>query len=212
MAHLLRAYNAALLRKPMMVQCLTAAAMFGVGDVIAQQAIEGRGKKHDFMRTARLTFYGGAMFGPIMTKWYSFLNRLKFPSPTKALIYRVYLDQAVLTPAGVVFFYASMSTLEGQPAAAWPRLQEAYVPTLLRNWAVFVPTQIVNFTLIPPHLRMVTIGVVSLFWNTYLSVMNQDLRKAQAAALEAQTAALLGAEEGKIEEFLTHTAPADPKA
>ena len=31
----------------------------------------------------------GALFGPAMTTWYAFLNRIKFPSPTKALMYRV---------------------------------------------------------------------------------------------------------------------------
>jgi protein Mpv17 len=31
----------------MLVQCITAAVMFGAGDVIAQQAVEGKGKKHD---------------------------------------------------------------------------------------------------------------------------------------------------------------------
>ena len=31
----------------------------------------------------------GALFGPAMTKWYQLLNRIRFPSPAKALIYRV---------------------------------------------------------------------------------------------------------------------------
>lgn len=48
-----------------------------------------------------------------MTKWYQMLNRLQFKSPTRALVYRVWLDQAVLTPAAVAFFFGSMSTLEG---------------------------------------------------------------------------------------------------
>ncbi|TEB31745.1 hypothetical protein FA13DRAFT_341993 [Coprinellus micaceus] len=202
MAHLLRAYNAALLRRPMLVQCITAGVMFGAGDVIAQQAVEKKGwKQHDFLRTGRLAFYGTFMFGPLMTKWYEFLNfRLKFPSPTKALVYRVWLDQAILTPVGITFFYGSMSTLEGKPERAWERIKEAYVPTLVRNWAVFVPTQIVNFTLVPPHLRMVVVGVVSLFWNTYLSYANMELQQAQM-----QTAALLesaekGAAGAKVEE------------
>lgn len=64
----------------MVAQSATAAFLFGAGDVIAQQAIERQGKNHDvstgatasvdrvdhptsahekFMRTARLTFYGG---------------------------------------------------------------------------------------------------------------------------------------------------------
>jgi protein Mpv17 len=31
----------------------------------------------------------GALFGPALTKWYQLLNRIKFSSPTKAVIYRV---------------------------------------------------------------------------------------------------------------------------
>lgn len=48
----------------------------------------------------------GALFGPAMTTWYAFLNRIKFPSPTKALIYRVWLDQALLTPGALSSFFA----------------------------------------------------------------------------------------------------------
>jgi protein Mpv17 len=59
------------------------------------------------MRTARLTFYGGghvdlmqiidiemlkgALFGPALTKWYQLLNRIKFATPTRGVIYRVRL-------------------------------------------------------------------------------------------------------------------------
>ena len=31
----------------MMTQCITAAILFGTGDVIAQQVVEGKGRKHD---------------------------------------------------------------------------------------------------------------------------------------------------------------------
>ena len=30
---------------------------------------------------------------------------------------------------------------------------------------MFIPTQIVNFAVVPTHLRFVTIGIVSLFWS-----------------------------------------------
>jgi len=107
-----------------------------------------------------------------MTTWYQFLNRIKFPSPTKALVYRVWLDQAILTPVAVAFFYSSMSVLEGKPEEALARVQDTYVPTLVRNWGVYIPTQIINFSLVPPHLRFLVVGIVSLFWNTYLSASN----------------------------------------
>lgn len=34
-------------RRPMLAQCTTAAVLFGTGDVIAQQAVEKRGRNHD---------------------------------------------------------------------------------------------------------------------------------------------------------------------
>ncbi|KAJ7359762.1 hypothetical protein DFH08DRAFT_416647 [Mycena albidolilacea] len=184
MTSFFRAYNALLIRRPMAAQCGTAALLFGAGDIIAQQAVERKGKEHDFARTARLTFYGGAMFGPAMTKWYQLLNRIQFQTPTKAIVYRVWLDQCVLTPGAVIVFFGSMALLEGKPNDIVPRIGAGYVPTLLRNWAVFVPTQIINFWLVPPHLRFVVVSVVSLFWNTYLSVANSMAKKHGEAAIE----------------------------
>ncbi|KII83865.1 hypothetical protein PLICRDRAFT_179905 [Plicaturopsis crispa FD-325 SS-3] len=182
MASLMRAYNASLQRRPMLAQCATAAVLFGAGDVIAQQAVERRGREHDFARTARLTFYGGALFGPAMTKWYALLARLQFKSPARAVAARVGADQFVLTPAAVAFFFGSMTFLEGKGVQeAQERISAAYTPTLLRNWGVFIPTQVINFALVPNHLRFVVVSVVSLFWNTYLSVANAQT---QALALE----------------------------
>jgi len=194
MASLLRAYNAALIRRPMAAQCATGAFLFGTGDVIAQQIIEKKGTDHDFMRTARLGFYGGALFAPIITKWYQMLNNLQFKTPTRALVYRVYLDQAVLTPVAVAFFFGSMSILEGKGITeAKNRISSAYVPTLLRNWGVFVPAQIINFGLVPVHLRFLFVGVVSLFWNTYLSAVNAQQ---QTPSLIEEAAKISEMEEG----------------
>ncbi|TCD65404.1 Protein required for ethanol metabolism [Steccherinum ochraceum] len=174
MASLLKAYNAALRRRPMLYQCATAGVLFASGDIIAQQLIEKRGlKHHDFARTARLGFYGGAMFGPILTKWLQFLDRLHFKTPLRAVLYKTYLDQGVFTPGVVAFFFGSMTLLEGKGLTdAADRISDNYVSTLIRNWGVFIPAQAINFTFVPPHLRFVFVGVVSLFWNTYLSSVN----------------------------------------
>jgi hypothetical protein len=39
--------STALLRRPMLTQCATAAVLFGAGDVIAQQAFEMKGASHE---------------------------------------------------------------------------------------------------------------------------------------------------------------------
>lgn len=128
--------SASLIRRPMATQCIASAALFGAGDVIAQQAIDRKGFNHDvsiiiilWQRIILMTVecdslhvslarpYGpcsvlwryvivcphirarpsechdtmhtGAIFGPLLTKWIQFLNRLQFASPTRAVIYRV---------------------------------------------------------------------------------------------------------------------------
>ncbi|EPQ61353.1 hypothetical protein GLOTRDRAFT_135830 [Gloeophyllum trabeum ATCC 11539] len=183
MASLLKAYNALLIRRPMAAQCATAALLFGAGDVLAQQAIERRGRRHDFVRTARLSFYGGALFGPVITKWFTLLNRLQFASPTRGIVYKVWLDQAIASPAVVAYFFTSMTLLEGKPLyEVGERLGDAYVPTLLRNWCVFVPAQALNFAVVPAHMRFVFVSVVSLFWNTYLSAVNAQTKAREEGA------------------------------
>ena len=108
----------------------------------------------------------GAISGPLLTKWYQGLNRLKFTSETKAVVYRVRLRllskicfsndtrfgwikqfwrqvrYCSIIAAGshlrlgaVALFFTSMAFLEGGGITeASRRLQDAYVPTLIRNW------------------------------------------------------------------------------
>ena len=45
--------------------------------------------------------------------------------------------------------------------------QQAYIPTIIRNWGVYIPTQLINFSIVPPHLRFVTVSIVSLFWSAF---------------------------------------------
>ncbi|KAI0344924.1 hypothetical protein BDW22DRAFT_1353736 [Trametopsis cervina] len=184
MASVLRAYNAVLQRRPVIAQCATSAVLFGASDIVAQQMVAKKGiREHDYMRTLRATFYGGALFGPAVTKWFQLLNRIKFSTPTRTTVFRVYLDQFMFAPCVVGFYFGSMTLMEGKTISdAQARIEKAYVPTLVRNWAVFIPTQLVNFAIVPPHLRVLVVGVVSLFWNTYLSIANAQSEQAVEVA------------------------------
>lgn len=125
-------------RRPMLAQCATSAVLFGASDVVAQQAVEKRGwGSHDVARTARSTFYGGALFGPLVTTWFAFLNRLTFKTAARGVFWRVYMDQFMFTPGVVAFYFGSMTLLEGKGVTeAKGRIEKAYVPTIIRNWCV----------------------------------------------------------------------------
>jgi len=49
------------------------------------------------------------------------------------------------------------------------KLQNEYVPTLARMWCVWIPANIVMFTLVPTPLQVPYISVVNFGWNTMLS-------------------------------------------
>jgi len=173
MASILRAYNSALVRKPRSTGMASAAVLFGAGDILAQQGVEKKGwRNHDVIRTTRLAFYGGVIFAPILMPWFKVLDRIQYKSKVLTTVTRVAADQFIAAPCLVGLFFASMSVLEGRPQDITNRLKEKWQPTIFKNWMVFIPTQAVNMSIVPPPLRLLVVNVVSLFWNTYLSWAN----------------------------------------
>ncbi|GAA5822535.1 hypothetical protein JCM10212_004237 [Sporobolomyces blumeae] len=185
MSGLLRAYNSALMRRPYATGSASAAVLFGAGDVLAQQGIEKRGKDHDFMRTLRLAGYGGLVFAPVVTKWFTALERIKLASKPLQLTARVAADQFLFTPVMVGVFFTSQTFLEGKGIdEAQRRLRESWWPTLQKNWQLWIPTQAANFAIVPVHLRLVVVNVVSLFWNAYLSYANSQAESTEEKVKE----------------------------
>ncbi|GJN89161.1 hypothetical protein Rhopal_002135-T1 [Rhodotorula paludigena] len=173
MSALLRAYNSALIRRPYATGAASAAVLFGTGDILAQQGIEKRGSNHDYLRTLRLAGYGGLVFAPIVTRVYGGLERIVFQSKVATTAARVAVDQLLLTPVMLTVFFTTQSLLEMKGfGEAKRRMQSSWWPTLKTNWSVWAPVQVANFSIVPAHLRLLTVNVVSLFWNAYLSYAN----------------------------------------
>lgn len=154
--------------------------------MLAQQAIEKRGlRNHDLLRTGRLALYGGCVFAPIVARWYMLLERLPIRSRPALIATKVGLDQFVLTPAILGVFFSSMTILEGKGTdEIRSRLKTAWQPTLVRNWMLFIPTQIANFSIVPVQFRLLVVNVVSLFWNCYLSYANSKSSQGQISEVE----------------------------
>jgi len=120
----------------------------------------------------------GFLFGPPISKWLAFLSRLRFATPAKAAIYRAWLDQTLMGPLIVGWFFTSMSLMEGEgTSSVADKLSTNYAPTLMRGWMVFTPAQLINFAVVPPQFRFVFVSAISLVWNTYLSLVNAKAAK-----------------------------------
>lgn len=50
------------------------------------------------------------------------------------------------------------------------KLERELVPTIIASASVWIPFNSFNFSMVPPHLRPVTVMAFSAFWNCYLSL------------------------------------------
>eukprot|EP00887_Chlorella_sp_A99_P003864 scaffold11.g3864.t1 len=124
-------YLALLDRQPLATKAITAAALNGLGDVIAQLQFEKDGA-FNWRRLGVFAFLGLVLIGPALHAWYGKLGVVVKATGTKG---------------------AAIMALEGHAADAPAKLR-ADLPTMVRsNWLLWVPFQFVNFRWVPPQLQ-----------------------------------------------------------
>ncbi|KAF4975238.1 hypothetical protein FZEAL_7945 [Fusarium zealandicum] len=172
MASFLRWYNMRLAARPLLTQSVTTAVLFATGDITAQQLVEKKGlEKHDVIRTGRMVLYGGCVFGPVATTWFGFLARsVNVKNKRLEIAARVACDQLLFAPVMISVFLSSMATMEGKNPKE--RLERTWWTALKANWMVWPFVQVINFSFIPLHHRVLFANVISIGWNSYLSWVN----------------------------------------
>ncbi|EFX03442.1 integral membrane protein mpv17 pmp22 family [Grosmannia clavigera kw1407] len=165
-------YQSRLASHPVLTQSITTALLFATGDTTAQQVVERRGLEgHDAARTARMALYGGTVFGPAATTWYRFLQkRVVLSTPRRTMLAQVACDQGLFAPVFISVFLSSMAVLEG--SSPRENLDRNYHSALTANYAIWPAVQMINFSVVPLHHRVLFVNVVSIGWNSYLSYLN----------------------------------------
>ncbi|KAK9458100.1 hypothetical protein V1511DRAFT_491757 [Dipodascopsis uninucleata] len=205
MASFYKWYNAKLVARPLLTQCVSTGVLFGIGDAIAQLALpgldNGEKKKYDYIRTLRLCFHGGVVFAPMVSQWYRLIStRIVIPGrPNIEALARMAADQTIWAPFGIASFYVSMGVLQMQP---WEEIKHEvktkWGPTMVGNYAVWPIVQLINFRLMPLEYRLLFVNVISIAWNSYLSWFSAaDIEKALPLIAEVEHMA-----EEKIEQSI----------
>ncbi|CCF51910.1 hypothetical protein NDA11_005040 [Ustilago hordei] len=153
-------------------QCLTGGVLFATGDTIAQQLVEKRRSAHDIPRTFRLALYGGCIFSPLASMWFGkVLERVQFGWKPANIVTKVALDQGIASPAFVAMFFSVTSLMQGKTVEqAKLKVKHNWWSTLKTAWALWIPVQAINMALVPVNGRLLFVNVVSIFWNTFLSI------------------------------------------
>lgn len=102
-----------------------------------------------------------AVFGPVATKWFQFLqNRIQLSSPQKTLVARVAADQLVCAPTMIGVFLSSISILEG--SSPQEKLKRTYWEALRTNWTVWPVLQGINLYLVPLQYRVLVVNILNI--------------------------------------------------
>jgi protein Mpv17 len=163
-------------------------SVVGAGDVLCQFVIENATlDTFDWARCGRLVLVNCVLVGPTLTVWYGALGRWTSAwgeglAPT---LKRMLIDQLAFAPAFIAVFFLTAATIEGKPEDGVRRIQVGWKDAVLTNYSIWPAAQLVNFGLVPPHLRVLFANMVGVVWNSYLSFATARVRKVEPAEPES---------------------------
>ena len=85
-------------------------------------------------------------------RWYSWLHRTLPGTDVASVTKRLLLDQLAFAPLFLPLFVTTLLCIESHPQPV-TEARAQWWPTLVANWKLWVPAQLVNFGLVPPHFQ-----------------------------------------------------------
>jgi len=165
---------------PIQTKAVTAAVLAYLGNVLTQKVFEKSPKMNHTRALKFVAYY--LILVPIAHYWYKLLD-VAFPKKKEkdgnakpslidsSVLKKLAADELLFDPFCIVFFYTVISILERKnPSEIKDRIVENYWPTQKASWKLWPMVQLVNFAVIPGHLRILFINVVSFFWGIFLQV------------------------------------------
>jgi hypothetical protein len=126
---------------------------------------------HQPMQTAAFALHG-LVLAPLGHVWYAALEKLSGGvKGSRGLALRVVLDRLIYDPLQLLATLFILGKLTGPSPAtvlgalADPSASTVFWVSLFANWRVWLPAQLLNYALVPPHLRVLFGNGVSFVWN-----------------------------------------------
>eukprot|EP00127_Corallochytrium_limacisporum_P006720 Clim_evm9s234 gene=Clim_evmTU9s234 len=148
--------------------CIT----LGIAGDVLQQQNEPHRQGWDAARTGRIGSLG-IVTGPMNHFWYRWLDRaVPKERVFKNIAKKIFLDQTVMAPALLTLFFGTTAMLEGNSLEeAVANIKKKFLPTYIIDCAAWPPVQMINFYFVPGHFRVVYVATATVFWNMFLSYM-----------------------------------------
>lgn len=176
-----RWYAKRLDQRPVLTKALTSGFLAFVADFIGQCIEHQRLENHsigkgnfDFVRLMKFSCMGLCLQAPPTHYFYVVLDYYLPPTQapwTPTTFVKLTLDQLIFGPT-ITFVVILYLAIWG--GSGWHGVQEQieiqYWSTLVDNWKLWVPAQVINMAYVPPAYRVLYCNVVFFIWSIYLSV------------------------------------------
>ncbi|KAG5895518.1 hypothetical protein JTB14_009228 [Gonioctena quinquepunctata] len=126
-------------------------------------------KRYDYGRMGRM-FIVGLGLGPIHHYYYVWIAKRWPARSAKIISWKILLDQVIMSPICISFFFYGMGALENKPISETTReFKEKFKSVYLVDWMIWPPTQFINFYYIPVIYQVIYINAITMLYNVFLS-------------------------------------------
>ena len=171
MATIFARLNALSIKYPFSSKVASSFTLWGVGDCISQHLDPmSKNKNYDYLRTLKMSLYGGIVFTVCANKWYTFLGKKFIGSSFRSVASKVALDQTIFAPLFLASVFTFTSVTEGLGLeGAKKRIDQNLLSALVANWMIWPAVQAFNLGFVPPQYQILVVNIVAIPWNTYMA-------------------------------------------
>ncbi|KAL6444015.1 hypothetical protein ACFW04_001754 [Cataglyphis niger] len=130
---------------------------------LVDEDISMQSTNYNWPQLKRYAIYGCFLAGPILYRWYKWLDTFYSGTSVRTVLTKLFADQFIFTPPLLMLFFISMSLME----AKLDILQECklkFLHTFQTSCGYWLPVQLVNFMIVPPSLRVTYVSIASFCW------------------------------------------------
>lgn len=164
---------------PVRTKAATSAVIGVLGEILGSY-VKSKIRKEKFTVEQRRLWlfaaFGGLITGPFLHFWYVVLEgvmiKMNLTGRGKTAA-KVLIDRCLWSPPFTVVtivFLQFFQTLSVEETAL--QLRRNYLAVLIMSQKTWFPAQIINFELVPQDFQVLFVNLISVFWNTYLSMAN----------------------------------------
>ena len=171
-------YNKLLDAQPLLTKALTSLTGFTIGDILAQNFVEGGDKPYDIMRTIRLGSFGFLLHGTTGHYFYGFLDSKLPGTAPMTVATKVAIDQTIWNPIFGCMFFGYLNLVEGKSFEDYKnKIKQDLKTAVMGSWTVWIPAHVINFSFVPPSQRLLYINSIQIGYNIFLSFLgNKEVK------------------------------------